>query len=297
MFGYVTLPIKWANIEPHEGQYDFSEIDRCMDLIGKKRLAICAGPLLSFREQDLPMWLIDKHWEFEKIREKGYEFVARVVARYTRSIHAWRVVSGLNAENYFGFNFEQIIEMTRAACLAARSADLKSRKIIEILYPWGEYYALNREAIPPLVYADMILQSGISFDIFGLRLCFGKDQPGMHVRDLMQISAKLDAFAGISKQLHITGLSIPGANVPGGEYDVNVAGLWHKSWDPAIQADWIKKLYTILLGKPFVSSITYSNLSDGDELGYADSGLLNKKIGPKKGFLAMAKLQKRILNR
>lgn len=296
MFGSVTLPVSWAQIEPEKGQYDFSAIDRCLDFIGNKRLAICAGPLLCFTEKNLPQWLIEERWEFEKIREKAYEFVARVVARYARCVHVWRVVSGLNAENFFGFNFEQIIEMTRAACLAARSADGKSRKVVEILYPWGEYYAYSSSTIPPLVYADMILQSGISFDTFGLQLCFGKDSPGRHIRDLMQVSAKLDSFAGISKTLHITGVSIPGQHGDG-ELDPKTAGLWHKKWDQAIQAEWVGKLYKIALGKPFVSAITYSGFADNDSSEIIHNGLLSKNFTTKKAYVAMAKLQKRILNR
>jgi len=57
--------------------------------------------------------------------------------------------------------------------------------------------------MPPLVYADVVIQSGISFDAFGLVLELGKNQPGMHIRDMMQISSKLDCFATVNKPLHI----------------------------------------------------------------------------------------------
>ena len=108
-FGFVTIPVNWSQIERQKGQFDFSTIDRCIDQLSSKRLAICAGPLLRFSEDYLPEWLIGKKWEFEKIRETAYDFVSRIVTRYASYIHAWRVISGMNADNYFSFNFEQII--------------------------------------------------------------------------------------------------------------------------------------------------------------------------------------------
>ncbi len=271
-------------------------VDRGIELLAGKRLAIFVGPRLCFEENSLPKWLPRGEWQFEKIRESAYEFVSRMVTRYTRYIHAWRLISGMNALNYFGFNFEQMIEMTRTACLAARSVDSKSRKIVEILYPWGEYYADNRESIPPLVYADMIIQSGISFDSFGLKFEFGKDSPGMHVRDMMRISSRLDFFAAVAKPVHITGVAVPSEEVKG-DQDCLVAGMWHKPWSQKVQSEWIEKFYRIALGKLFINSITYSNLCDSDELEIGQSGLLTRDFAPKEAFLGLAKLQKKLLNK
>jgi len=296
MFGYVTIPVNWAQIESEKGRYDFSAIDHCIDILVGRRLAICAGPLLYFSTDYLPKWLGEGKREFEKIREAAYEFVSRIVTRYTRYIHAWRVISGMNAQNDFAFNFEQIIEITRTACLAARSADSKSRKVVEILLPWGEYYAYKKNTIPPLVYADMVIQSAINFDAFALQLHFGKDQPGMHVRDMMQISSMLDYFAPVVKPLHITSVAIPSRNGPG-DQDCQVAGTWHREWDQSVQSDWIEQFYKIALGKPFVNSITYSNLADTEDIMISGSGLLTEKFEPKETFLTLGKLQKLISDR
>jgi hypothetical protein len=296
MFGFVTIPVNWGQIEPKQGEYDYSEIDRCIDHLSKKKLALCAGPLVCFSQDYLPKWILKGTWEFEKIREIAYDFISRIVTRYSGYVHAWRVISGMNAFNHFAFNFEQIIEMTRAACLAAKSADVKSRKLVEILLPWGEYYAHDRDTVPALVYTDMVIQSGISFDAFALQLQFGTDKPGMHVRDMMQISSMLDWFSPITRPLHITGVSIPDRNGEG-DQDCQLAGIWHKEWDQTLQGEWIEQIYRIALGKPFVNSITYSNLADTKNIKIKGSGLLTEDLKPKKAFLILAKLQKLILNR
>ena len=294
MFGFITLPINWRKIETRRGEYDFESLDQCMDQLSGKRLALCAGPLLCFTPETVPGWLLKEEKNFEKIRERAYEFVTKIVTRYGKYIHAWRVISGMNAANCFGFSFEQSLEMTRTACLAAKAVDSKSRKIVEILCPWGEYYASDKTTVPPLVYADMVIQSGISFDAFGLQFHFGKDEPGMHVRDMMQISSRLDCFAAVPKAIHITGVSVP--SQPGtGPTDPQQAGIWHKTWDPAVQAEWLEQFYKAALGRPFINTITYSHLADTADMPVAGCGLLTEKLSPKPAFLLVAKVQKAIL--
>jgi len=294
--GFVTIPIKWAQMEPKRGSYDFSTVDACINVLGKRRLAIGAGPLLCFSAEYIPKWLLRGKMGFEKIREAAYQFVSKMASRYAGSIHAWRVVSGLNVFNHFGFSFEQVLEMTRAANMAVKQESDRALKIIEISNPWGEYYATMYNAIPPLVYVDMIVQSGINFDAFGLQMQFGKNQPGMHIRDMMQISAALDYFGAVAKPLYITEVEVPSQNSTG-LYDSKVAGAWHQQWDQSRQAQWLERFYKIALSKPFVDSVTYSNLVDTADSAIVSSGLLADRLEPKESFRTLKKLQKLIFSR
>jgi len=296
LFGFVTVPINWAQIESHKGTYDFSTIDACIDVLSKRKLAIGAGPLLRFSKEYLPKWLLRSGVGFEKIRETAYQFVSNVVAQYSGSIHAWRVISSLNAFNHFGFSFEQVLEMTRAASMAVKQGSDRALKIIEISNPWGEYYATTTNTIPPLVYVDMVVQSGINFDAFGLQMQFGKNQAGMHVRDMMQISAALDYFAPIAKPLYITEVEVPSQNGTG-LYNGKVAGIWHEEWDQSRQGQWIEQFYKIALSKPFVDAVIYSNLTDIDNSAIANSGLLTAQLEPKKTFQTLKKLHNAIFSR
>ncbi len=296
LFGLVTVPVNWAQIESHKGSYDFSTVDACIDALGKKKLAICAGPLLCFSKEYLPAWLLGSGAEFEKIRETAYRFVSQMVSRYSGSVRAWRVISGLNAFNHFGFNFEQVLEMTRAVNMAVKQSSDRALRIVEISDPWGEYYATTPDSIPPLVYVDMVVQSGINFDAFGLQMRFGKNQAGMHIRDMMQISAVLDYFGLVAKPLYITDVEVPSRNGDGLQ-DGKVAGIWHEEWDQPRQGQWIEQFYKIALSKPFVDTVTYSNLTDMKDSAIANSGLLTEKLEPKKSFQALKKLHRVIFSR
>jgi len=296
LFSFVVIPVNWAQIEPHKNSYDFSTIDACIDVLGKKRLAIGAGPLLCFSKEYLPGWLLSSGAEFEKIRETAYQFVSRIVTRYSGSIHAWCVVSGPNMFNHFGFSFEQVLEMTRAANIAVKQGSDRALKIIEISNPWGEYYATTPNTIPPLVYVDMVVQSGINFDAFGLKMQFGKNQAGMHIRDMMQISAVLDYFGAIAKPLYVTDVEVPSQNGDG-LHKPEVAGVWHQEWDQTRQGQWIEQFYKIALSKPFVDTVTYSNLADVEDSTMTNSGLLTDQLEPKKSFRTLKKLHKFIFSR
>jgi len=296
LFSYVTVPVNWAQIESHKGIYDFSAFDQCINVLAKKKLAIGAGPLLCFSKEYIPKWLRRGGAGFEKIRETAYQFVSTIVSRYAGFVRAWRVISGLNALNYFGFDFEQVLEMTRAANMAVKAASERALKIIEVSNPWGEYYAATPNTIPPLVYVDMVVQSAINFDAFGLQMRFGRNQAGMHVRDMMQISAILDYFAAVAKPLYITEVEVPSRNGDGLD-DGEVAGIWHQQWGQSQQGQWIKQFYRIAFSKPFVDTVTYSNLADTEDSTITNSGLLTEKLEPKKSFQTLNKLHDTIFSR
>ncbi|OHB66670.1 MAG: hypothetical protein A2Y76_12850 [Planctomycetes bacterium RBG_13_60_9] len=288
-FASVTLPINWARIESRQGHFDFSLIDSCMAILSRRKVVISAGPLLRFSEDQLPDWLLRSGAGFEKMRELAYQFVSKVVARYAPVVHRWCVISGLNASNQFNFNFEQILEMTRAANMAVRAAGSRGIRIVEVSSPWGEYYATTPNSIPPFVYMDMVVQSGTSFDAFGLQMRFGKDEMGMHLRDMMHISSLLDCFAPIAKPLYVTDVEIPSENGTG-KFNIDTAGVWHRRWDPTRQSQWLERFYKIALSKPYVEAVNYGSLADGDGGVIAHSGLLAESLEPKESFGTLKRL-------
>jgi len=296
LFGSATIPINWSQIEVQKGQYDFSRIDACVEVLLKKKLPLSAGPLLRFSKKYLPKWLIESEPSFEKVRETAYQFVTELVGRYNNIIRTWCAISGLNAFNYFGFRFEQILEMTRAANMAVKQASDRALKIIEVANPWGEYYSTAHNSIPPLVYMDMAVQSGVSFDAFGLQMRFGKNQDGMHIRDMMQISAILDTFAPISKPIYITGAEVP-SQYGENENDGELAGIWHEKWSQKQQAKWIEQFFQIAMSKPFVSSVTYSNLMDTNDSTIVNTGLLTDQLETKESYHTLKRLADSIFKR
>lgn len=291
VFGLVMVPFNWAQIEMQHGHYDFSKLDAFISKLSKKKLAIGAGPLLCFAKETLPKWLLDGKITFEKIRESAYQFVSAAASRYVGMVRSWNVISGMNALNYFGFGFEQVLEITRTANMAVKAASERAMRIIEVINPWGEYYAALPDTIPPVVYMDMVIQSGISFDAFGLTMRFGRNEPGMHLRDMMQISAVLDSFAPISRPMYITRMEIPGRATSGN------GGIWHGPWNQERQAEWLNQFYRIALSRTFIDGVIYSRLADTENSPIPDSGLLTAALEPKQSYIAVKKFRDRIFGR
>ncbi len=272
-FDFAYLPIAWRALEPKPGELNWRSFDAWIEWLTKSRIPVRVGPLVSFHESCVPPWLAGQN-NFETIRNSFFEHIRRVIDRYGNYVFQWDVISGIHADNAFDFNFEQLMEITRVAAALVKQLAPKAQTLIDLVSPWGEYYARNQRTIPPMLYADMIVQSGVAFDGLGARFVFGQPADGMFVRDMFQVSEKLDRLGSLGKPIHVTGVQVPSA-LP---TQTSAAGCWRKPWDETVQAAWLREFYTIALSKPFVETITWLDLADRPG---SAGGLLHEDLSPK----------------
>jgi GH35 family endo-1,4-beta-xylanase len=294
-FHFVTLPLTWRDLEPKEQERNFQVLDDCVRWLNRHRIAVKVGPLLNFSPTCVPDWLFIWEHDFEQVREMAYEFVTAVVERYGNKVQAWDVISGMNVQNCFKFGFDQLLEMTRSAALAAKHASPRSLVLIELTEPWGEYYALNQRTVPPLVYVDMVSQAGVPCDGFGLQIRFGRAEGGMRPRDMLEFSALLDRFGVYGKQVHLSGVEVPSASDARDVGKIAEAGNWHGPWNPQVQADWLDAVYRIALSKPYVETVTWGALADSTERMLAHGGLLDAELAPKPVFERLVALKNELV--
>lgn len=267
-FDFISVPIPWKHVEPKEGQYNYDQVDAWVNWAARTRKPIHAGPLLSFDQGHVPEWLYIWEHDYDALRELIFEHIKRVVTRYKKQVWVWRIVTGIHAQNSFNLAFEQIMELTRMSCLLVKQLARNSQVLIDIDVPWGEYYAHNQRTIPPMLYADMAVQSDIKFDSFGLRVHMGAPVDGYYVRDLLQVSSLLDQFVKFNKNVHVTACQVPSDVTPdkwdhwGGKKSAAKAGQWHGPWSQRLQAEWLQAFYRIAISKPFVDTICWRDLAD-----------------------------------
>ena len=287
MFDFVTVPVPWRQVEPKEQEFNWQPVDAWVEWLTKKNVPIKMSPLVSFHERHIPDWLYIWENDFETVRDLVYEHVRRVVERYGTYVVAWDVISGIHADNTFNFSFEQLMELTRLASALTKQLAPRATTIIELVSPWGEYYARNQRTIPPMLYAEMAVQSGISFDAFGLPMIFGVGTDGMYVRDLFQISSMIDRFGNLGKAIHVTAAGAPSATGPdkddesGGTLLAEAGGQWHGEWSGDLQAEWLRSFYRTAMSKPFIESIAWRDLADAGKHGVPHGGLLGRDFKPK----------------
>jgi hypothetical protein len=269
---FVTMPLRWIDMEPVEGKYGFAATDRWIEwAVRTAKVPIVGGPLIDFRPRSTPDWLFIWENDYETLRELVFEHVQAVVTRYRRTISRWTVCGGLNVNTNFKISFDQIMDLTRVCVLLVRKLQPTAKVQVEVSQPWGEYHAFNRRSIPPYLYAEAVAQAGLNIDALGLRVKMGHAEPGLATRDLMSLSAMLDRYAGLERPIAVTALGAPSAPVTPGPYrpragadaeDAYEPGYWREPWSEGTQADWLTQVLAICCGKPYVQSVCWQELSD-----------------------------------
>jgi len=295
VFDFVTVPTIWRHLEPREQDFNWKPLDDWVEWLAKKRVPIKGGPLLSFQEANVPDWMHVWEHDFETTRDLAFEHVRRVITRYSQYIQVWDVVSGIHARNAFTFNFEQLMELTRMATAAAKQASPRCVSIVNIVAPWGEYYAHNQQTIPPLLYAEMVMQGGLNFDALGLELSFGSPADEMPPRDMFQLSSLIDQFGKLSKPIHLNAVRVPSGTAPGGERGPADSGAGAGAWNEQSQARWLRQIMEVALSKPFVERVTWHTLGDRDDTANPCSGLLGDDFAPKAAYHELVKLRTELL--
>ncbi len=292
-FDYAILPIRWNQLQPEEHTFEAAAVDEWADMLSRKRMPIIAGPLIDLTEGEVPDWMYIWEHDFDTLRELAYEYVQKVVTRYRKFVSVWNVCAGLHTNSVFTLSFEQVIELTRLLIAQVKTLLPAARTLVTIKYPFGEHHARSRSSVPPMLYAEMVAQGGISFEAFGLEFEMGVPSPGMFTRDLFQFSCMLDKFSTLGRPLFLTSLCVPGRSTPDphdasdGKLDPILAGKWKRPWDPELQAEWLSAAYRLALSKPYIESIAWGNLADTNPTLPA-GGLLDDMLKPKPAF---AKIQ------
>jgi len=286
-FDYIVSPMRWKELEPEEGKYAFAETDRWIEwAVRQAKKPVAAGPVVEFTVDATPEWFFVWENDYETIREMTYEHVKRVVTRYRRAVWKWTVASGLHVGNALPLALEETVDLTRLCALVARKLHPKAMIIVEIDHPLGEPVGGRPQAVHPELYAELVAQSGIACDAFGIRVEVGDTRCGDPTRDLLQLSGALDRYAAFEKPICVSAIGAPSS--PGGP-------RWRGAWTEPLQAEWMRRMTEIALSKPFVTSVSWNQLYDTQREGQCDSGgLIDAGGRPKAGLGAAAELRQRL---
>ncbi len=290
-FDFLSLPLPWRDLAVEENNYRWDKTDSWVEWATKQRLPIVGGPVVSFEPSQLPDWIYIWEHDFETVRDVVYEHIETVVSRYRNRIVAWNVVSGLHINSHFVFSFDQLIDLTRMAVMLVKKIQPHARALVEVREPFGEYYGRNQRAIPPMMYADLLIQGGIQFDGFAIKMYMGQAQSGQYARDLMQFSNMLDQFSNWGKPVHLT-IATPSEPVT----DMMIAveddketidadcGHWRQGWSTKWQSRWLMAMYHIALSKPFIDSVSWGSVIDHPKVDLPLSGLIREDLQPKLAY-------------
>lgn len=299
-FNHVTLPFTWRRIEPREQEVDWSWHDGWIQWLEAKGIGVKGGELVRFSEPYLPDWVWIWENDFESIRDYVFDHVERCVQRYRGRVEQWDAVTGLHVENCMGFSLDRLLEVTRAACHAVKRTDPSARVILELVYPWGEYFATNQRSIWPLHYAEMCMNAGVAFDAVGVQFFFGTAGEGYHCRDMLAVSDMLDRLGSLGMPVHVTAVGVPSACYPDpharvkSDHQPGAGGVWKRNWDEVVQSDWAGAFYHTAISKPFVAGVSWRDFTDHQAHHFPHGGLLRKNRHPKIAFQRLVNVRSEI---
>jgi len=284
----LVIPLRWRELERTEGKYDWSRTDRWMAWATERRKPIIAGPLLDFSPAALPSWVHVWQNDFDAMRAIIYDHLAKVVERYRGVVSMWNLAAGLNINDHVQLTAEQMLNLTRTAAVLVRQMRRGARTMVEVTQPFGEFAAFRRDALPPTVWLDRLVQEGLRLDAIGVRLQCGVSSDGRATRDLYQISDLLDRLLPFDLPVMVTGVGAPSDTI-----DPN-GGQWHGSWTPQRQAEWIGQVFPIALSKPYVEAFLWGDLADHPNQELASSGLLSKAFEVRPAFVKLTGMRRRL---
>ena len=301
-FDLMCLPTQWKNITPEENKFCWDELDGWTEWAKSSNMPVLGGPLVSFDPENLPDWIYIWEHDYDTVRDLVYEHVERMVLRYRDSVKIWNVVSGLHVNSHFTFNFEQLMDLTRMATMLVKKLQPNTKVMVELRQPFGEYFATNQRSIPTLMYADLLVQSGINFDLLGIRLPMGQAVSGQYTRDLMQISNMLDSYSHFGKPIALS-IAVPSEPVTSmmiaapdnEEVDPN-SGYWRRPWSSVVQSHWLEAVYQVALSKPYVETVIWDSLADHPDIELPMSGLVSEDLQPKSALQRLIGFRKQVLN-
>ncbi len=276
---YVTA--RWGRIQSGIGQFDWDNIDAYQQpakqsrdgfgLIGALSMWFTSNPDFS------PAYL--RTARFPVLRDAVYQYAYTMAQRYAGSIDVWEL-NELNLENAnsFNLNWQQRVEIGQVFAKAVKSANPSAHIMSGSL-------ALRYDATDSHSLTEL-LQAGVPADVVGIELYqagVNADGVGPIGLDLVSIDRLLDQYAGYGKPVLVKEFSVPSKQVDGSSW-------WHRTWDEALQSEYVTKVYTLAFANSMVRGITWSwGVSDADAFIH-DGGLLDDQMRPKQAYYALKRL-------
>lgn len=302
--------MKWAEIEPAEGEFDWEAADLMVDFAADNGMYVTGHTLLW--HQQTPGWVFEDDDGNPASRElllrRLENHVNAVVGRYKDRVRSWDVVN--EAVNDDGtmrdtpwlriLGEDYLIEAFRIAREADPTATL--------LY---NDYSLYLPAKRGGVVREMkkVLDAGVKVDGVGLQGHYGLEHP----EDMQDLAGSIEAFAALGLHSSITELDIavlpfPDQDDMGADLDVNLA--LNKKYNPyadglppevaAAQAERYEQVFKVLLDHvEVVDRVTFWGVHDGHSwkngwpmAGRTDYPLLfDRQLQPKPAFWKVVELK------
>src|SRR4029078_6553449 len=111
LLNFATVPFYRNQTERTEGALDYSRVDATLEKAAGTPLLLKGHPLLWFKRQNMPEFLLKKSWI--EVKASSREYALNTVGRYRSRIHTWDVINEAHDwANEMHYSPEQMVEIT-----------------------------------------------------------------------------------------------------------------------------------------------------------------------------------------
>lgn len=236
--------------------------------------------------------------EYKALSQK---FVHDIVSHYRNKIQIWNVFN--EPEQAMWFN--QVTDLDETGLVSVMAGIYKAGKAANprsILYynlAWIAWPSSNPITIPVssipygLKLEEKLRRKGVNYDAFGLETYYGTAIPPL---DMMRFSQILDYYGAVKKPFFLSETWLPSG--PATEEDKKYykpgrgqtpKWYWHGLSEEA-QADYARYVYTLAFSKPNCFGVIWLATWDDPHCQFANVGLLDRNLKPKKAFYRLRDL-------
>ncbi|MCP4785922.1 MAG: endo-1,4-beta-xylanase [Fuerstiella sp.] len=258
-FNAVFVRTTWRDLEPKDGEYQWTELDAVVDWATDNKMFMVGGPLLDLSSDCFPAWMDPWKGDLLNLQSFTSDFVETVVSRYVGRIRHWEVVCGPNRGGANALSEEQRLNLIVRAIEAAQEVDEQIQISLRVIQPWGEYLSTTENRLPPIQFVDTLRRSGATLSEINLDLRFGDGDLESLPRDMLHVSQLLDRWSLLQLPLNVMA-ALP---VSSDSADSNVA----ESAQEVNQTQLMEDLFVMSLSKERVTGFYCLNWEDEDFAG------------------------------
>ncbi len=287
-FNAARVPLTWCEIETSEGARNWSVFDGLIRWCRAKNLFTCGGPLLQLGPGNSPDWLYLFEDDFTGLQSSVSEYVEATVLRYRGQVDLWQCAGRPNTADCLALDEEEMVQLTAHVVEQVHSLDPKTPLVVGFDQPWSEYVGRREVDFPPLYFADALLRADLGLSGLLLEINLGYQPGGTLPRDPLDFSRQLDTWSGLGVPLYVT-LCMPSADHPDPLARRRDRPI-ESGITPRTQQTWLARCLPLVLAKPYVHGVFWSQLHDCVPHDFAHGGLFDfhRKAKPALGtFVAL----------
>jgi hypothetical protein len=280
-FDIVAVPTPWTQIEPTQGRFVWTQVDRWMAWAKKSGRHVIAGPLLDATPTGIPGWVRPSMSDPARVRDRLHEFITQVVTRYGPVVNIWNTASHVHLNQVAQLSLDGMVALTRQAGVAVRQVQRDARLLVEVGDPFGDEVPAGEGEVGPVSaihYLRVLVAEGVPMSSVGIPILLGDPARGRGSRDLMQVAAMLERF---TTRKEMPPIIVTACGAPSSSQADPGAGSWREPWSPRSQGAWAPLVFQIAMSNPGIHAVVWDRLRDDAGAGIRDSGLFTADGSPK----------------